>query len=406
MPLKNEAVVDRAVCDPGRIDALTQTGLLDTESEECFDRITRLAAKLLAAPVTFIALVDGRRDYYKSFCGFPDELAQKRELPGRTFCHHTIALRQLLRIDDTLEHPVYRDVPTVKSLGIRAYIGAPLTLPDGSIIGSLCAVDFEPRQWNDVQAELLTELAASVAREISLRLFQHEAQQNRLRVEQGLREREEILAHVAHDLRGPLSVLTLGTATLQIPNRVDESAMLLRMQRAGTQMRSLIEHLLEVESFRGGGKALEKHRYAAAQIVETAVDMSHAMAAQKNILLRVDVTPDAGSLMVDYARILRVSTNLISNAIKFSSDGSEIQISAESAGDKVRFAVRDSGCGIDTGDLPRIFERYWQAESADQTGFGLGLGIVKAIVVAHGGSLDVQSRIGAGSTFSFLIPRT
>src|SRR5215212_6568659 len=129
-----------AVRDPERLKAVRDTGFLDSGREEEFDRLTRLAAKLTGAPVTFISLVDESRDFYKSCVGFPEPLATERQISGRTFCHYAIATDGPLVIENTLEHPIYRDVPTVQTLGVRAYLGIPLVTAGGHAIGSFCAV--------------------------------------------------------------------------------------------------------------------------------------------------------------------------------------------------------------------------------------------------------------------------
>ena len=161
--------VNDKVTDPDRLAAVRGTGLLDTDPEAEFDRLTRLAAKLTGAPVTFISLVDRDRDFYKACFGFPEPLASERQISGTTFCHYAIASEGPLVIDDTLADARYREVPTVRSLGVRAYLGVPLVLASGAAIGSFCAIDFEPRRWTPLDVEVMQELAASTLREFELR---------------------------------------------------------------------------------------------------------------------------------------------------------------------------------------------------------------------------------------------
>ena len=161
--------VDATLRDPRRLDALRATNLLDTPAEEAFDRLTSLAAKLTGAPVTFLSLVDEQRDFYKSCFGFPEPLASERQLLGTTFCHYAMVSAGPLVIEDTLAHAIFRDVPTVKSLGVRAYLGVPLVGSDGYALGSFCAIDFAPRHWSALDIEVMRELAAATLREIELR---------------------------------------------------------------------------------------------------------------------------------------------------------------------------------------------------------------------------------------------
>jgi len=167
-----------------RIAAVRATGLLDTPSEEEFDRLTRLAAKLTGAPITFTSLVSGDRDFYKSSFGFPEPLASEREICGTTFCHYALVSEGPLIIESTVDHPIYRDVPTVTSLGVRAYLGVPLINSAGHAIGSFCAIDVKPRKWTPLDVEVMQELGASTLREIELRgaLRNLDAEQRRLDV--------------------------------------------------------------------------------------------------------------------------------------------------------------------------------------------------------------------------------
>ena len=203
-----------AINNVSRLEALTATHLLDTPPDEAFDRITRLAARLLSVPTAFIALVDAERDFYKSAFGFGSPLAEERNLTGRTFCHYTIAAGETVVIPDTLADPVYSEVPTVASLGIRAYLGVPLRAVGQRIIGSFCAVDFVPKPWTADEIETLSELALLVSREIDLRIITSQALSSAESARYSITAKEEVLAVVAHDLRGPLNVLTIGAAHL------------------------------------------------------------------------------------------------------------------------------------------------------------------------------------------------
>lgn len=153
------------IADPARLQALRQTGLLDTIPEQNFDRLTRLAARLTGASATFISLVDAERDFYKSHCGFGEPLTSARQRQGRTFCHYTMLSEQPLVIEDVTVNATFAAVPTVQTLGVRAYVGIPLVLDGSYVIGSFCAVDIVPRVWSADDLDVLIELAhATTAR--------------------------------------------------------------------------------------------------------------------------------------------------------------------------------------------------------------------------------------------------
>ena len=156
-----------------RLAVLQRTGLLDTESEEVFDRLTRLAVKLVRVPSAFISLVDSDRDFYKSAQGFGEPLATRRVLHGKTFCHYAIEKRSPLVIPDTAADPLYRDVPTVRTLGVAAYVGVPIVI-EGQAIGSFCVIDVQPRAWTEIEIDALRELAGAAEREIELRMTNRE----------------------------------------------------------------------------------------------------------------------------------------------------------------------------------------------------------------------------------------
>jgi signal transduction histidine kinase len=395
-----------AVTNPARLAAVLRTGLLDTPPEESFDRLTRLAAKLLDVPATFISLVDQKRDFYKSCFGFADPLASSRQLEGRTFCHHAIVSSSPLTIDDTMVHPIYRNVPTVQSLGVRAYAGIPLITEEGHAIGSFCAIDFVPRKWSALDLDILTELAASALREIKLRSYVREAETLVRAAQQAVRSREEVLAVVAHDLRTPLNFIKIGAQLVaEKPHDPENSQLLERVQGAVDLMTLLIDDLLEVAKIEAGGMSINPKQLRAQILVEDSIKMLEPLAQRHQMRLVAECAPDLPPVLVDYERILRVFSNLIVNAVKFSGKRGDIHITAGRGEDAmVRFSVSDNGPGIPPENLERIFDRFWQSDSTDHRGAGLGLAIVKAIVTAHGGSIRVTSAVGQGSSFIFDIP--
>jgi signal transduction histidine kinase len=394
-----------AVEEKQRLNAVLRTGLLDTPPEESFDRLTKLAAKLIGVPATFISLVDQNRDFYKSCFGFGEPLATTRRLEGRTFCHHAITSSGPLLINDTMADPVFREIPTVQSLGVRAYAGIPLITDDGQAIGSFCAIDFAPRAWSALDVEILTELAASAMREIKLRSAVREAERHARAAQDAVRAREEVLAVVAHDLRTPLNFIKMGAQLVaEAPGAKENAQLLERVEGAVDLMSLLIEDLLEVAKIEAGRMSIHPKPLTAQTLVDDAIKMSEPLALRHQIRLIAEVEPGLPQVLADYERILRVFSNLIVNAVKFSGASGEVRVTATRGQGTVRFSVIDSGPGIPPESLERIFDRFWQADSADRRGAGLGLAIVKAIVTAHGGTIGVSSTVGHGSHFYFDLP--
>ncbi len=394
-----------AVEDKPRLDAVLQTGLLDTPPEESFDRLTKLAAKLIGVPATFISLVDQNRDFYKSCFGFGEPLATTRQLEGRTFCHHAIVSAGPLLIDDTMADPLFREIPTVQSLGVRAYAGIPLITDEGQAIGSFCAIDFAPRDWSQLEVEILSELAASAMREIKLRSALRDAETHARAAQDAVRAREEVLAVVAHDLRTPLNFIKMGAQLVaEAPDAKENAQLLERVEGAADLMNLLIEDLLEVAKIEAGRMSIHPKPLSAQTLVDDAIKMSEPLALRHQIRLITECETGLPSVLADYERILRVFSNLIVNAVKFSGASGDVRVTAARGDGTVRFSIIDSGPGIQPENLERIFDRYWQADSADRRGAGLGLAIVKAIVSAHGGTIGVSSTVGQGSNFYFDLP--
>ena len=165
---RRKALLD-AVEDRDRLDALHATGLLDTDVSPSFDRLARLAAHTLHAPVALVSLVDRDRQFFKSCLGLPEPWASERESPlTHSFCQHAVASRVTLIVTDARRHPVLRDNLAIRDMGVVAYAGIPLVDGSGNAIGTLCVIDSQPRHWTSRQIEMLDAIAASVVTEITL----------------------------------------------------------------------------------------------------------------------------------------------------------------------------------------------------------------------------------------------
>ncbi len=152
-----------------RLAAVRRTALLDTPPEEAFDRLTRLASRLLGTPVALISLVDEDRQFFKSATGLPEPLAIARATPlTYSFCRHVVESGRPVVIEDATRDPLVRTNPAVRELGWIAYAGVPLTDEDGNVLGALSVIDAVPRLWSDRDLDLLADLAVWAATEIEL----------------------------------------------------------------------------------------------------------------------------------------------------------------------------------------------------------------------------------------------
>ena len=215
-----------AVSDPARLAAVRSTGLLDTEPEEEFDALTRLAAQATGARRAFVTVVDDRRSFWKSCVGGPElPLEQRQNLVHESPCHILIATNEALVSADARRDPRIRDVPAVEQLGIGAWAGVPVRDRDGHVIGGLCVVDDNSRAWPDDQVQTLHTLAEAASAHIKLRqeLDRTREQAARLdalaRAEQDLRAEAERRAAAATALAERLRAAAAAQAALPRPER-------------------------------------------------------------------------------------------------------------------------------------------------------------------------------------------
>jgi PAS domain S-box-containing protein len=225
--------------------------------------------------------------------------------------------------------------------------------------------------------------------------------------EQATRARDEMLGVVAHDLRNPLSTITMASQMMleiAAPERTMERKQLEIMRRAAERMKRLISDLLDAKRIESGGLTVDPRPEEVATVVGDALEMLRPLASSSSLHLDAAVPDGLPRVMVDPARVQQVLSNLVGNAIKFTPAGGSITVRAELASDGVCLAVVDTGPGIPTEQLPHIFGRFWQGKRTDRRGVGLGLAIAKAIVEAHRGRIWVESQVGAGTSFYFTVP--
>jgi two-component system, sensor histidine kinase and response regulator len=192
----------KVILDPRRLESLVASHLLDSPPEESFDRLTRLATRVLDAPVALLSLVDRDRQYFKSCVGLPEPWATERETPlSHSFCQHVVATGAPLVVENARDHPLVCDNPAITELNVVSYAGIPLIGSDGQAIGSFCVIDGRPRQWTDAEIGILQDLASSVITEIQLRT--ELVQRKRL---------DEALRHSEEQFRGAFDFAAVGMA--------------------------------------------------------------------------------------------------------------------------------------------------------------------------------------------------
>ena len=222
-----------------------------------------------------------------------------------------------------------------------------------------------------------------------------------------------VLATVAHELRGPLTALATSSELLAedfSSGRLDPEqikSMLAAMHRRTVWLQGLVENLLCAASIRERRLQLYRQSFSVRDLLADIEAVVGPLLAQRGQRLRVRQTGGVPEVLADSRRLGQVLVNLILNASKFGAPGMAIEVSISSGARGVRVAVADRGPGVPPGHAPRLFEPYYRAPHAADSGkegVGLGLSIVKSIVEAHGGRVGVDSRRGGGASFWFVIP--
>lgn len=210
--------------------------------------------------------------------------------------------------------------------------------------------------------------------------------------------RDELLSVVAHDLRAPLAAVSLGAQSL-IARDVPPARELQIIGRASERMRHLVDELLDVSRIETGAFALHTAVIPVHQLLDEVSGMFQGQATASSVDLRTE--PRADSVCADRERVIQILANLVTNAFNVVPRGGSITVAADRSDHLIRFSVSDTGAGIAQRDVPRLFDRRWQADRGNSRGLGLGLYICKRLVEAHGGRIGVDSEVGAGSTFWF-----
>ncbi len=247
---------------------------------------------------------------------------------------------------------------------------------------------------------------------------------DRKRIERALKEKnneleranqakDRFLASMSHELRTPLNGI-IGFAEFLAdgrPGSVNEKQKeyLEDILKSGQHLLHLINDMLDLVKVQAGKLELSPEVFEIRSGIEEVCAVVHPIAEQKNIAVRVEIDPGLDTITLDLQRFRQILYNLLSNALKFTDDGGVVTIKADRrANGSIRLSVRDSGIGIAADDIPRLFTEFEQLETGIARRFGgtgLGLALTKSIVTLQGGSIDVESEVGVGSTFTVALPQ-
>lgn len=221
--------------------------------------------------------------------------------------------------------------------------------------------------------------------------------------------RRDFIGNVSHELRTPLAAIRALVETIETGAAApgaETEAFLGRIHRQVDRLTALVNELLDLSRIESGAVDLHPEEIDLARLAAEAASLLQTRLEARRVQLSLPPTPGP-VVEADRPSLLRVLTNLLDNAAKFSPEEGEVSVTLRAEDGLVAVAVRDHGRGISPQALPRVFERFYKGDaSRAEEGVGLGLAIVKHIVRSHGGTVDVQSAPGEGATFTVRLPRT
>ena len=395
--------------DASRLKVLEDYRVLDTAPEEALDNITQLTAKIFRVPISFIALVDRDRQWFKSRVGLkPNELSRTD-----AFCDHTIRADTILVVPDATQDERFKANPLVTGeLGIRFYCGIPLRTPEGHNIGTLCVIDRTPRWLTPDELKLLEPLGRQVEIELELRrrlMLLSEAFEAGTSRDLSQRDRTQqmFVSMVVHDLRSPLTSITMLAALVQGADEESREA-LAELFGEAERMRRMLTDVLDICLNQVDALRLRRAEFDVSVLLRQVARRMRRLTDTRDQSLLLD-TPNAPLLVsADAGLIERVLENLVGNAIHHGPAGKPIEVLLrQPTPERVRVEIRDQGRPIPAEfrhSIFKVFERLELATDALHRGHGLGLSFCRIAVEAHGGAVGVLPGPSGGNTFWFEIP--
>ena len=401
-----------------RLDAVRRYDILDTPPDGQFDRITALAARILGTPISIVSIVDEDRIWFKSRHGLDGVSEVGRDLG---LCASAILGDEPWVVENaTVDTKALANPLVAGEFGLRFYAGAPLITSDGHRLGTLCVMDFEPRELTEAEASVLQDLAAIVVDELDFSLAAraqlkeaNRGLEDELESARRLEGMAKLAAGVTHDFNNHLSVI-LSYASLDGEDLEEGSELrrdLEEIRRAAERAAALTAQLMAFgrrDATADGAVRINDVVLASEAILRSTLG--------EHVDFEIELGPDLAAVPLDASQLERVLSNLVFNAGDAMPHGGKLQLitdayavgardsaSALPPGSYVRLRVIDSGLGMASDVAARAFDPFFTTKP-EGLGTGLGLPTIHGLVTQVGGTVKLDSREGEGTTVTVLLP--
>ena len=391
--------------EESRLKALKEYSILDTLPQKEYDDITQLASQICGTSISTISLIDEKRQWFKSKVGLSVDSTPK----DVSFCGHAIVdPDNIFTVKDSRLDSRFSDNPlVVGEPHVIFYTGVPLVSPEGFALGTLCVIDDKPKELNEQQLKTLKALSNQVVSLFELRKSKMMLERLTNDLESRNSALEKFARVAAHDIKSPLNNISSLTEILlhQYSNDLDDDAqMMMRMLDTSSQtLRELVDGILEHSK---SDHILTETRtiFNLGKLVDQCIELL-------NNRQEYQITRDFGEVLIAVNKVglQQILLNLIGNSIKYN-DKPKVVISINFAEDEeyYKFQVQDNGLGIEEKNLSKIFDIFEVVNNQDRfgkKGTGIGLSTVKKLVEGLGGRMNVSSKVGEGTVFSFTIAK-
>jgi signal transduction histidine kinase len=326
-----------------------------------------------------------------------------------SICQYVRASGSPIVIADALSDARVAEVAMRNELDIRAYLGVPIYAGDGSLYGTVCAVDPQPRAFSQAQIDLLRIIAGQLAFVVERQQSAHAERRAEHEINTALRaldEQSKVLRVVAHDMRTPLSSISGFVELLQQyalgPISAEQQEALSRIKLASVFITRLAEDLIDALTVETQTLALLSEPLDPYLIALNVLELCRPLAVDRGLALEFRGAGDLPQVVGDPERVQQVLFNLLSNALRYTLAG-RVALIVDSDQEMVEFRVEDTGPGIPEDRHEQIWQPYTRATTEGQ-GLGLGLYVVQRLALAMGGSVGMRSTVGQGSAFWVRLP--